>query len=207
MNDVFLNELASYDLEWIPIGDSSNETYVFEGTFLGNGYSIYNIYEGSLFGNIGESGVVKAVSVRQGDIWCAGGIASVNRGIIAFCENACRVGNNGTTYIGGICGTNYNIVYGCVNIGEVWGTSDAGGIVGINKSYISTVDSCCNIGIVESSGFEAGGIVSANYGWIYDCCNLGTVKDNWGGLNCSKTVAGICPMSKSGEIRNCGSDR
>ena len=207
-NDLFLNEIMKTDNEWKPIAEATNETLAFEGIFHGQGHTIYNMYisednyKGGLFGIIGESGVVKAVNVYQSIICQSGSIADTNKGIIAFCETANQVGSSEDSYVGGVCGTNENLVYGCSNNGDVWGNSTAGGIVGRNKGSASTVDSCWNYGIVSATGFSVGGIVGDNYGWIYDCSNYGSVKDSWG-VNCCKKVAGICGECNANWIKNC----
>lgn len=149
----------------------------FQGTFNGSGHTIYNGYtinneEGGLFGVIGENGIVKAVSLKQGT-YIGESIAYINNGWIIFCENiSCVQGLRDTYYIscaGGICYENRNFIYGCGNKGSVEG-SPAGAIATKNTEN-AIIDSCWNNGVVIGSS----GIVSNNEGWVTNCYNSGQV--------------------------------
>lgn len=191
--DMFFNEEDSGKNSWIPIASMSSGV-AFEGTLDGQGHSLYNLFifegkEGGLLGTIGEKGVVKAIRVSQGFIEGAA-IAYQNDGWILFCENNSMVFSHGDMdYTAGICCKNNNFVYGCGNTGVIEG-NDPAGIVGQNSGEAATIDSCWNQGYVNGFGYNAAGIVSDNYGWIYDCYNAGTI-DGMYGLNHSKTVAGV----------------
>lgn len=190
-NDIFLNDrMKSTEYEWVPIAysaDKEDTGLVFQGTFDGGGYHIYNLYTsnkgqgGGLFGRIGEKGVVKAVTISQGYLNYGGSIAYNNDGWILFCNNdsMTEVYGKESSYTGdcgAICNFNSNLVYGCRNYGCVYSSdslSDAAGIVGRNTVSIATVSECSNIGIVQ--GYVASGIVSYNEGWIQNCYNIGKI--------------------------------
>lgn len=124
--------------------------------------------------------MVKAVTVSGGLIEGAA-IAYQNQGWILFCKNESTIyEEHDLAYIGGICGRNFNLIYGCGNEGSVEGSYSAGGIVGINQATAASIDSCWNQGTVMGGSFEAAGIAAANYGWVYDCYNAGTVSGYYG---------------------------
>ena len=192
--DMFFNEVDSTQQAWIPIASESSGVE-FQGTFDGQGHSLYNMYipvnaGGGLFGTVGENGIVKALKISQGFIRENAAVAKLNKGWILFCENNSYVVNYIETYVGGVCGENMNMIYGCGNTGVVEAGGDGGGVVGRGLSKDSTIDSCWNEGYVVCGGGDVGGITAANYGWFLDCYNSGTVCGNlW--LNYVKTVGGL----------------
>lgn len=206
-NDIYINKNAfSYVNKWTPIGNT--EQKCFDGTFNGNGFSIYNMYvpeenSGGLFGYIGENGIIKALNISQGTFQYGGCVANDNKGIIMFCNSKSLVYGYDLFSTGAICNRNSNLVYGCKNYGTVDG-SDTGGIVGNNNTG-GTISACNNTGIAMATG-SVGGIAGYNYAWIYDCYNTGLVTGGFG-LNKASWVAGIVPEnhSRSNEegISNC----
>lgn len=87
--------------------------------------------------------MVKAITVSGGLIEGAA-IAYQNQGWILFCKNESTIyEEHDLAYIGGICGRNFNLVYGCGNEGSVEGSCSAGGIAGINQATAASIDSCC----------------------------------------------------------------
>lgn len=145
---------------WVPIGRSNS----FDGTFDGGGHKLTNLYvdggnasdnEG-LFGFIGESAVIKNLSV-SGTV-------------------------TGNTNVAGVVGYNNGTVIGCYSDVAVTGiAASTGGVVGLN---LGTITSCGNSGAV--SGVSSIGSVAGNsdYGKISQSYNTGTVtgNDNVGGL-------------------------
>ena len=210
--DMFFNEIDSTRQAWIPIA-SEDSGVEFQGTFDGQGHTLYNMYirenaGGGLFGTVGENGIIKALKISQGVIRESAAVAKLNKGWILFCVNNSYVVNYADIYVGGVCGENQNLVYGCGNTGVVEAGSDGGGVVGRGWGKDSTIDSCWNEGYVVSGGGNVGGIVAANYGWILDCYNSGTVSGSlW--LNYAKTVGGLIGQnygsgtSQVKKIRNC----
>lgn len=201
--DMFFNEEDSSRNHWMSIASNSSGVS-FEGTFDGQGHTLYNLYvpdeyEGGLFGVIGENGTVKAINVSQGIFYSNGAIAEQNDGSLLFCENNSYV-TGADDRSGGVCGRNDGLVYGCSNTGYVlWG----GGVVGMNGSQ-ATVDSCWNQGYAASTGFAAAGVVTDNYGWVINCYNAGTVSGTIT-VNTAKTVGGVVGENQVGSyrIKNC----
>lgn len=176
-NDIFMNEESSdKNNEWILDGTECE----FQGVFNGNGHSINNMYvpatcKGGLLGAIGESGVVKAINVKQGTFEYGGVIANENHGEILFCHNYSDVSSYSLGYVGGICNRNEGYIYGCGNYGNVNSQSAVvGGIVGINTTNEACVSESRNRGEVTSYDVVSG-IVGSNYAWIYDCYNRGVL--------------------------------
>ena len=197
-NDLFMND-DSYTYDWPSIS-------TWEGTFNGNGHTIYNILQddesGGLFQAVGENGIVKAVTLAQGIFGAGGCIADVNQGIIAFCSSRSLVYGD-DDYSGAICDVNKNLVYGCKNYGTVIGESVAG-IVGINKESTSVVSQCSNLGKVAGI-HEVSGIIEFNIGWVYNNYSSGLLSSMIpGNLNEAKTLAGIADVSNyKGHVESC----
>lgn len=177
-NDIDLSELYKDSLDsWTPIGSAS---YDFNGTFLGNNYTVNNIHINveendfyfGLFGSIGEHGAVQDLTIESGVIhstlW-SGGIAAINSGIISNCRNInCSV--NSWRYAGGICGVNLNTITNCSNLAEVYSSLCSGGICSYNYG---TITNCTNRqGITSNKG--CGGICGYNGGFadISNCYNV-----------------------------------
>ena len=203
--DMFFNKLNYIDYEWTPIA-SEGSGIEFQGTFDGQGHTLYNMYVasgagGGLFGTIGENGIVKAVNMKQGNILEKAAVAKLNKGWILFCENSGYVSNS-SSYVGGICSVNENLIYGCGNKGMVQSNRDCGGVVGQNGDD-AIIDSCWNEGFVGSDTGVIGGLVSDNNGQIRNSYNSGTVCDTiW--LNHARQAAGIAGESRGTEsVKNC----
>lgn len=191
--DMFFNEADSTENAWTPIA-SEESGAEFQGTFEGQGHSLYNMYipegaGGGIFGVIGENGIVRGVKVSQGYIEESAAVATINNGWILFCENNSYISNY-DDYAGGVCSENNNLVYGCGNTGVIEAGEDGGGVVGRSRETGASVDSCWNEGYVASGGGVAAGVIAENYGWVYDCYNSGTVSGSlW--YNYAKTVGGV----------------
>lgn len=159
--------LGGENSPWTPIGTSSKS---FKGTFDGGRHVVSGLYIASgsklgLFGEIGDKGTVKNVTV-QGKITTASnhaaGIAGNNNGTIENCASAVGVTCTGkfVYYHAGIAGENGGTIRGCVNRGAISGYQAIGGIVG--RNFGGTVESCYNTGAVTGSGKQIGGIVGQN---------------------------------------------
>ncbi|MBR1865344.1 MAG: leucine-rich repeat protein [Lachnospiraceae bacterium] len=173
--DIFMNEKAGDKRnEWILDGTEC----AFQGVFNGNGHTIYNMYvpaacKGGLFAQIGERGIVKAITMKHGIFEYGGAIANQNSGGISFCHNDSDVSSNSLGYVGGITNRNEGYIYGCGNYGTVYSQSaSVGGIVGINTRNTACVSESRNLGDVFST-YIVSGIVGSNYAWIYNCYNRG----------------------------------
>ena len=98
---------------------------------------------------------------------CAGGIVATNSPAAATITNGAMSGSFvfGTTFAGGIAGTNYGVTDACAIPGNAIikataTTSNAGGIVGRNNGEVTNCD--VPIQAVEIEGSNAGGIVGLN---------------------------------------------
>lgn len=200
----YLKQVANIDCEGdtlVPICKDQYARFQFLGTYDGGGYTIDNMvvstvvfYDetsstpgnvnprsddsynyGGLFGNVGETGVVKNLTIGKNclfDTFSYGGaIAGSNLGLIENCANYGTV----KTYFseaGGIVGDlkAKGTVRSCFNGGNVYaGYTYAGGIAG--KSTSATIENCQNAGDVaakflnpyqaEGRQYGAGGIVGS----------------------------------------------
>lgn len=200
----YIKQVANIDCEGdtlVPICKDQYARFLFLGTYDGGGYTIDNLvvstvafYDetsstpgnvnprsddsynyGGLFGNVGETGVVKNLTIGKNclfNTFCYGGaIAGSSVGLIENCVNYGTV----KTYFseaGGIVGDlkAKGTVRGCFNGGNVYaGYTYAGGIAG--KSAAATIENCQNAGDVaakflnpyqtEGKQYGAGGIVGS----------------------------------------------
>lgn len=200
-NDIYIlkkNIIVPSNQNWTEaIG---TQKHPFNGSFKGNGYSIVglnmnNKNENALFGIIGENGSVEELimadchtNVSQSS---SAAIAVTNNGIIKNCM--CGVSPNSNhfsdTYsknpvdytssikgdiCGGITAVNNGMIIGCINSGDIIGSSISGGIAGINKGFIY---GSANTGDVGSSTSQVtGGIVGKNYSSIKACYDAGQLS-------------------------------
>ena len=202
--DMYFNDKQEAQNPWTPIA-SSESGVEFQGTFDGQGHTLYYLYlaanSGGLFGTIGEKGIVKAVKIGQGYIRSGAAVAETNKGWILFCENQSDISSN-ASYTGGICSQNENLIYGCGNSGSINAGRTAGGITGNNASFGATIDSCWNEGTVKSSSLYLGGIAGESIGWIFNCYNSGNIS---GDCTAAGGITGIQKKELTGQekLYNC----
>ena len=202
--DMYFNDKQEAQNPWTPIA-SPESGVAFQGTFDGQGHTLYYLYlaanSGGLFGTIGEKGIVKAVKIGQGYIRSGAAVAETNKGWILFCENQSDISSN-ASYTGGICSQNENLIYGCGNSGSINAGRTAGGITGNNASFGATIDSCWNEGAVKSSSLYLGGIAGESIGWIFNCYNSGNIS---GDCTAAGGITGIQKKELTGQekLYNC----
>lgn len=182
------NNINCAEQDWtLTIG---TEDVPFTGTYEGNDYYILSLRQdsgaiGGLFGVIGESGVVKALSVIDldcaGQAEIAGGLAGINRGTIVGCGSGVNLHSEATIFRDGQL-----VPLSALN-SQVNGAACAGGIAGRNQGTIQ--DSRSNASV---NGKTAGGIAGENTGAIRNVYNTGTVTgaERTGGLAGENTAGG-----------------
>lgn len=195
---------------WTPIGDGSDGSHMFKGTFNGNGHTItYNIkgattpYQG-LFGYISSNGLVMNLEV-QGSVSSTedfvGGIAGFNYGTIFNCYSGVKVSST-SIYVGGIAGMNAGTISYCSASGAVGAKNNyKGGIAGTN-SFSGTISHCTYLGVITTSSQIYVGMVSGNNGvdaTITDCNYLQELAGVFKGLGTSTgssdTEGSTAPMT------------
>ena len=198
--------------QWTPIGDN---IYRYTGTFDGNGHTISGLYVNSdaqnvgLFGCVGTNGKIQNVGVVDSYISATangaivGGVCGYNEGSIKNCYNTGEVtGEGAVSYVGGVCGKNYNgTIENCYNTGEVTGEgagSDVGGVCG--KNY-GSIENSYNTGEVTGEGEVSyvGGVCGNNDGTIRNSYNTGEVT----GKGAGSDVGGVCGNNIGGTITDC----
>ena len=137
MGDIQLNG-SEENRNWVPIGNEANP---FMGTFEGNGYAIYDLYNEDTTGE--------------------------NQGFFGCCENA-NIRNliiasgsiQAASLSGAIVGTGKNTaIHGCSNQSDIeCSTNIAGGIAG-TLSENSNIKNCKNSGAITCTAGAAGGII------------------------------------------------
>lgn len=131
----------------------------FGGTFDGGGFTISGLTVSAagsnqgLFRYVQESGLVKNLTVKGsvlpgGSASNAGGVVGTNRGVVQDCAFLGSV--QGSTNIGGICGVNENggSIVACSAAGTISGEQSTGGICGRNAG---TLLSCTSQAGVNTS--------------------------------------------------------
>ena len=171
---------------WTPIGSSSDQ---FIGTYNGGSYTISNLTINnpgsdfqSLFGYIGEGGVVKDLGLTNCNIIGGddtGGIAGRNEGTIQNCYVSGNVTGgavSGSNNVGGIAGSSNGTVKNCfLSAGsKISGGTNTGGVVGWNGDGI--VDGCYSTG-AEITGIResTGGVAGSNNGIVEGCYSTSKV--------------------------------
>ncbi|MBH2067593.1 MAG: filamentous hemagglutinin N-terminal domain-containing protein [Burkholderiales bacterium] len=189
-----------------PIGTS---TVPFTGQFDGLGHVITGLNSSTttaagaagLFGantgsirNIGIVAPVISANVASGTIAGAAGLVVNNSGIIS---NAYVKGGTVTAVnladIAGLTATNSGSISDSYNASTVisQGTTDyTGGLVG-KATATSTIINSYNSGNITSNKFQAGGLVSDNFGSIANSFNTGTVTANTNGGGLTNTNRGV----------------
>ncbi|MBD5087021.1 MAG: hypothetical protein HDT32_06690 [Clostridiales bacterium] len=194
-------DLSSVDMS--PIG---NFIYPFKGKFYGEGYAISGIdiyvesgsYTG-LFGVLSADAIVDNLKVEGSVVGYSetGGLAGFNNGTINQCISNIAVSNiddNVVGNIGGICGYNKGIIKNSINRAVVLGHGvNTGGIAGLNDSLGEILD-CFNVGEIQSTFYDVGGIAGHNDGTVDGCFNSAQIM-------AYSTVGGITG-SNSGYVQN-----
>ena len=136
-----------------------------------------------------------------------GGMAAVNHGRILSCTNAAGIsGRSG--HMGGLVGTNYGLIKGCVNHGALLntGSGEVGGIAGYSTSEEKkdhpsciVIEDCVNYGAIrvedDFGTAQAGGIIGRNVGRVAHCINFGDVTSN--SADNTGSIGGIVGMNTS----------
>ncbi|MBR3790484.1 MAG: hypothetical protein IKK20_01620, partial [Clostridia bacterium] len=193
--DITFNDTAA--AEWKPIGGANEtESYVFEGTFDGQGHKISDVvinnssnYQG-IFGF--NNGIIRNVVLANANIVggsYVGGLVGYNTGAVMNCTFASGiVGGNGS-YVGGIVGVNNGLIDKCISSGNTVGKNTTfglayGGITGINLSSAVVRNSLHSGAVSGNTSQWLGGIAGQNHGKIINVYNHGSVSGAYyvGGL-------------------------
>ena len=187
------NDLDLSGHQWISIGNGSNFSQYFGGTFDGQYHKIMNLYHhytgedltrNGLFGVISSGGIVKNLMVTNADIvsndcsLLAGILADwVNGGIVENCYTSGKIENNvGDKMLGGLIGqcTSSTQVKGCASNAIVISTEPSedsgdtvGGLIGQWENSVSSsqIIDCWFGGSVSCQNINSavGGILGANF--------------------------------------------
>lgn len=139
-NDISLGQV---DFQQIPS---------FAGLFDGNGHTISDFYltgtltPSGLFGKLQATGIIKNLTV-SGTV----------------------IPNGDGKFVGGIVGENYGTMIDCIFTGNVVGTSNTGGIAGIN-ALTGKITGCEVSGLIIGTDMT-GGIAGCNLGYIASSIN------------------------------------
>ena len=182
-------DLAGY--EWTPIGNGSNFTRYFAGTFNGQYHIINHLshhtsendFRNGLFGIVSSGGIIKNLQVINADIvsnddsLIAGVLADwVNAGTVENCYTSGKIeNNNGYKFLGGLIGqcTAGTQIKGCASDTNVVSTfsgddcDTVGGLIGQweNSTDDSLITDCWFGGSVSCNNINSAvaGILGANF--------------------------------------------
>ena len=157
---------------WTPIGDySTNSSYVFKGTFDGNGHVITNLkinnptknYQGLFC--YAQNGTIKNVGIVGADIkggGYTGALVGYSKGTIQNCYMTGNVA--GTSYVGGLVGEAYSSsITSSYATGDVTGTNYVGGLAGSARGSITSSYATGNVTGQDRVGGLAGSADSPSY--------------------------------------------
>ncbi|MEE0776145.1 MAG: immunoglobulin-like domain-containing protein, partial [Bacillota bacterium] len=145
--------------KWTPIG--SGYSSPFNGTFLGEGHDIANLYveltvpNAGLFGYLEENAKISSTNIVSGKVLTT------------------------SSYAAGIAGTLKGVVLNCHNSADITSNTEAGGIAGSASYATAVIFNCSNDGTIltttETSNAKAGGIAGAFDGKMINCYNSGII--------------------------------
>lgn len=162
-------------------GETAQLAKAFEGTFEGNGHSVYNYKaEGGLFYEIGSSGTVKNLHLSEvafSQETSTAALAVTNNGCISGITVSAdiKVTKAMTGGAAGIVLVNNGAISNGVFAGNITAASDTdnagksiGGIASSNKG---TIENCYVLGSADTNAALIGGITAHNYGTVKTCTN------------------------------------
>jgi len=156
--DELVSPTANGGKGWQPIGGYFS--YVFEGTFDGQGYEIRDLFINrldelgvGLFGIVDEGGVIENVGVVNATV-------------------------TGYVLIGGLVGGNAGTVSNSYSRGSVTGEECVGSLVGANE-WVGTVSNSYSTGSVTGE-WRVGGLVGDNRGTVSNSYSTSSVTGNSG---------------------------
>ncbi|MDO4869079.1 MAG: fibronectin type III domain-containing protein [Bacillota bacterium] len=184
---VLTSDIELGGVEFTPIGN--NQSYYFNGTFDGQGNTIYGL-NATTDGGMRYAGLFGYVQGSYGDV-------SVIKNLTVRGKSGTSYAPNNPSGAGGIAGViKFATIENCVNYADVTNTAsssycNSGGIVGYiygGSSEATTVKNCANFGTISSTGSSGrtGGIVGGtSQATIQDCYNAGAVegKNYSGGID------------------------
>ena len=226
LNDGFFDESGTYHDGGDGILNECFAIWFENGTFDGQGHTIYGLYNEPLFKYI-QNSTVKNLIIKN---FCSNGSSSLGPTSAATVENVTVYGKlfasnhnqvgglfsfeyGGSTikncksyvdiectgyYVGGIIGDGRASNYiNCENHGKVSGRY-IGGIMGRSTgSNFAVIDSCVNTGEICTAGDAVGGGIAGSVKAVITNCV------NSGNFFASSSLAGICSILEDGEIRDC----
>lgn len=194
LGSVWRHPFASYrlaaSLDLSDIRWSGSVIPLFAGTFDGNDLAIRRLaVEGDsgvgLFGALTSSSVVTGLALEDVNVAAGsltvGALAGENSGRIRNCRVAGSV--RGSSEVGGLVGLNdsYSELSECHSECTVTGVSEVGGLAGLNWG---TVTLCSSAGETRGS-IRVGGLIGENHSRVSDCRSSSSVAgggDDMGGL-------------------------
>lgn len=162
---------------------------LFMGTFNGNGHVISNL-------TINASG--QAVNDYLG---LFGYIEGSGAKVFDLTLAAVSItGGAGSSYVGGLCGSNDGLISGCSVSGSVTvgdGSQATGGLCGHNLQVLTNCQGTCILSLGSANPNMAGGLCGHNEGVIVGCGAGGSVS---GGS--VSMIGGLCGLNEGGAISN-----
>jgi len=173
--DIDLSTDATFIAGFPMIGSAGSP---FTGSFDGQGYAIRNLRVDSGDQSVGlfaeSSGEIINVSLTSGEVRATsagsgfvGGILGRNLegGLVAVSSNGARVIGGPGFNVGGIAGQSAGRIRDCYSAATITGTSNVGGLVGLNAAG-ATLSGSYNAGGIEAVGDGVGAVAGVNRGIV-----------------------------------------
>lgn len=228
-NDIDLNDLEmTSNGNWTPIYN------LYNATFDGNGFTIFNmnITDDTEDCNLGfirtsSHSTVKNLNIENANVNnLANDSTRTRTGILiaityfSTTQNCNASGNvySKSRYVGGLIGqnTDNSTVENCSTSGSVTGTTRVGGLIGscYEKSIVSNSYSISNVKSIDTIDSKVGGLVGINVNSNRDSSDTTTksiIKNCWAGghvssLANSNETAGLVGWNRTSDIINCSYD-
>ncbi|NJE35597.1 filamentous hemagglutinin N-terminal domain-containing protein [Megasphaera sp. SW808] len=170
------------------IYDVESTSSVIADSEFANAGGLVGTNDGALGNSFSDSAVTVATGNTLGEGVGLGGVVGVNKGDVQYVDSlgVTNGGDTGSSDIGGIIGINNGTMYSGYNESIVSGKDNVGGIIGTNAEgkKVTNVVNATRVTGDESNGQFVGGLVGANSGNVTNGRNNGEITghDYVGGL-------------------------
>lgn len=152
------------DMNHTPIAFEPN-TFPAEATLDGKGFSILHLVMSGNGMVPVNNGKLKQIRIASGTITSTsgnyvGGLCGTNNGTIVGCINDANIVTGAGQTVGGICGLNNagTTILACLNTSNILTGQTVGGICGENQNATGAITACLNVGMLNKSADNLGGI-------------------------------------------------
>lgn len=181
--DIFMQPSTSAkSVNWIGIG---NDTYTFNGYFIGGDRKISRLIGTPLFNSIGPAATIDNIVLADTiNVSGTGALANANAGKIIGCVVDAEVTSTFND-AGSLVGINTGTIEACYHIGGMTGKTGVAGLVGVNTG---SVTGCYNAGAIVGTGTKYGVANTTENGMQLSCFYNKTLAGNLNGGEAETTL-------------------